>query len=57
MSKKNPFCEFSEQIQIDQPDLAYNYYCFDTLDKQRLQELYVLSQKLNRILDPDIIFK
>jgi histidine kinase len=57
MSKKNPFREISEQIQIDQPDLAYNYYSFDTLDKQRLQALYVLSQQLNRILDPDKIFK
>lgn len=57
MSKKNPFREISDQVQIDHPDLAESFYSFDTLDKKRLQALYLLSQQLNRILDPDKIFK
>lgn len=57
MSKKNPFREISDQLQIDHPDLADSFYSFETLDKKRLQALYLLSQQLNRILDPDKIFK
>jgi len=57
MSKKNPFREISDQVQIDHPDLAESFYSFETLDKKRLQALYLLSQQLNRILDPDKIFK
>ena len=54
MSKQNPFKEIYKQLQTDAPASVQT---FATLDKQRLQALYLIGQQLNNILNPNRLFQ
>ena len=57
MPKKNPFENIIQQIQQDTASASESSLALDTLDKQRLRALYLVSQQLNTILDPDRLFR
>ncbi len=57
MPKKNPFEKIVQQIQQDSARATGSMVALDTLDKQRLRALYLVSQQLNTILDPDRLFR
>lgn len=57
MANQNPFQEISRQLEEDYPQSRELSVRLDVLNKQRLKALYQVSQKLNRILDPDQLFE
>ncbi len=57
MQKNSPFNEIFSQLKSDMPELQDSAYLLDSMNRQRLQALYLVSQHLNNILDPDRLFE
>lgn len=57
MSEKDPFQEIYRQLKKDRFDRQETGSWSANLDRQRLEALYLVSQELNKILDPDRLFR
>ncbi|OPX33885.1 hypothetical protein B1H10_04810 [candidate division KSB1 bacterium 4484_188] len=57
MHKTNPFDDLYEMLRRDRPAAQKNADSLLALNKNRLQALYLVSQQLNTILDPDRLFE
>jgi len=57
MSEKNPFKEVFKRLESEIPSTDESIKYLESLTNQRLQALYKVSQQINTILDPDVLFQ
>lgn len=57
MRKTNPFDDLYKMLRKDRPAVQKSADSLSALNKNRLQALYLVSQQLNTILDPDRLFE
>ncbi len=53
---KNPFQEIYNRLKMDSPEFPDSVSSLEMLNRQRLQALYLVSQQIITILDPDELF-